>query len=82
MKTGLHPDYVECTVHCTCGVEFITRATVARLRVDLCSKCHPYFTGDHRLVDTGGQVERFMRRAARGPAPVILDADAATAPTS
>ena len=65
MKPGIHPDYVETTVHCSCGNTFTTRSTKPSLRVDLCSKCHPYFTGDQRLVDTGGQVERFMRRMNR-----------------
>lgn len=66
MKKGIHPDYVEASVHCACGNTFTTRSTKANLRIDLCSKCHPFFTGDQRLVDTGGQIERFMRRAARG----------------
>ena len=62
MKTGIHPDYVEATVHCACGNTWTTRSTKANLRVDLCSNCHPFFTGEQRLVDTGGQVERFRRR--------------------
>jgi large subunit ribosomal protein L31 len=66
MKTGIHPEYVETLVHCACGNSFTTRSTKPNLRVDLCSKCHPFFTGDQRLVDTGGQVERFMRRLNRG----------------
>jgi large subunit ribosomal protein L31 len=66
MKSGIHPEYVEATVHCACGNTFTTRSTKANLRVELCSKCHPFFTGDQRLVDTGGQVERFMRRMNRG----------------
>jgi len=65
MKTGIHPEYVDTKVHCACGNEFETRSTKPNLRVDLCSKCHPFFTGDQRLVDTGGQVERFMRRLNR-----------------
>jgi large subunit ribosomal protein L31 len=62
MKTGIHPDYVECKVHCSCGNEFTTRSTVSSLRVELCSECHPFFTGKQKLVDTGGRVERFQRR--------------------
>jgi len=62
MKTGIHPDYVECQVHCSCGNEFTTRSTVPSLRVELCSECHPFFTGKQKLVDTGGRVERFNRR--------------------
>jgi large subunit ribosomal protein L31 len=62
MKPGIHPDYVEASVHCACGNTWTTRSTKPNLRVDLCSKCHPFFTGEQRLVDTGGQVERFRRR--------------------
>jgi len=62
MKTGIHPDYVECQVHCSCGNELTTRSTVSSLRVELCSECHPFFTGKQKLVDTGGRVERFNRR--------------------
>ncbi|MPZ15794.1 MAG: 50S ribosomal protein L31 [Chloroflexi bacterium] len=67
MKTGIHPEYIEVTVRCSsCGNTFTTRSTKSNLRIDLCSNCHPFFTGEQRLVDTGGQVERFMRRVARG----------------
>ena len=62
MKTDIHPEYVECRVHCSCGNEFTTRSTVPSLRVELCSECHPFFTGKQKLVDTGGRVERFNRR--------------------
>ena len=80
MKTGIHPEYVEANVHCACGNTFTTRSTKANLRVDLCSKCHPFFTGDQRLVDTGGQVERFMRRQVnRGRAGQNDPAEEATA---
>ena len=69
MKTGIHPDYVECKVHCSCGNEFTTRSTVPSLRVELCSECHPFYTGKQKLVDTGGRVERFQRRLEQaGPA--------------
>ncbi len=76
MKTGIHPEYVEATVHCACGNTFTTRSTKPNLRVELCSKCHPFFTGDQRLVDTGGQVERFMRRMNRARGGVARDAQA------
>lgn len=79
MKKGIHPDYVEASVHCACGNTFTTRSTKANLRIDLCSKCHPFFTGDQRLVDTGGQIERFMRRAARGRTGAAAAAEAAEA---
>jgi len=65
MKTGIHPEYVECQVHCSCGNEFVTRSTVPSLRVELCSECHPFYTGKQKLVDTGGRVERFERRYAK-----------------
>ena len=62
MKKGIHPDYVEATVHCACGNTFSTRSTKKELRVELCSRCHPFFTGEQRIVDTAGRVERFKRR--------------------
>jgi large subunit ribosomal protein L31 len=62
MKAGIHPEYVESTVSCVCGNTFTTRSTKPTLRVELCSNCHPFYTGTQRIVDTGGQVERFMRR--------------------
>ena len=65
MKTDIHPNYVECTVRCSCGNVFTTRSTVPELRVELCSECHPFYTGKQKLVDTGGRVERFERRAAK-----------------
>ena len=69
MKTGIHPDYVECKVHCSCGNEFTTRSTVPSLRVELCSECHPFYTGKQKLVDTGGRVERFERRLEKSAPP-------------
>jgi len=62
MKTGIHPEYVEATVHCACGNRFVTHATKPDLHVEVCSACHPYFTGEQRIVDTAGRVERFKRR--------------------
>ena len=59
MKQGIHPEYVECTVRCTCGNTFVTRSTKSELKVDICSACHPFFTGTQKLVDTGGRVQRF-----------------------
>ena len=59
MKQGIHPEYVECTVRCTCGNTFTTRSTKSELRVDICNACHPFFTGTQKLVDTGGRVQRF-----------------------
>jgi large subunit ribosomal protein L31 len=62
MKTEIHPEYVDATVHCGCGNEWETRATQPELRVEVCSACHPFFTGEQRIVDTAGRVERFKRR--------------------
>lgn len=65
MKEGIHPKYDVATVTCACGNRFETRSTKQNMRIDVCSRCHPFFTGEQRLVDTGGQVERFRRRAQR-----------------
>ncbi len=62
MKEGIHPKYVKATVRCACGNTFETGSTKADLRVEICSKCHPFFSGKQKLVDTGGRVERFKRR--------------------
>jgi len=62
MKTKIHPEYVEAKVHCSCGHEWMTKSTKPELRVELCSNCHPFFTGEQRIVDTAGRVERFKRR--------------------
>ena len=66
MREKIHPEYVAARVHCTCGNEFMTRATRSELRVEVCSNCHPFYTGRQKLVDTGGRVERFQRRVAKG----------------
>ena len=65
VKTEIHPEYVEAHVRCTCGNEFTTRSTKPELHVEICSNCHPFYTGRQKLVDTGGRVERFKRRAAK-----------------
>jgi large subunit ribosomal protein L31 len=65
MKTDIHPNYVTATVHCTCGNEFTTRSTKPEIRVEICSNCHPFYTGRQKLVDSGGRVERFQRKLAR-----------------
>ena len=64
MKTDTHPDYQITTVHCSCGNTFETRSTKTDLRVEVCSNCHPFYTGKQKLLDTGGRVERFQRRYA------------------
>ena len=65
MRTDIHPEYHQATVRCACGNTWQTQSTKADLRLDVCSKCHPFYTGEQRLLDTGGQVEKFMRRMAR-----------------
>ncbi len=62
MKTDIHPEYVETTISCACGEVIHTRATVPNLRVAICSKCHPFFTGRQKLVDSAGRVEKFRRK--------------------
>ena len=65
MKTGIHPHYVMCKVTCACGNEFVTRATKEQIRVDICSACHPFYTGNQKFVDTAGRVDKFRRRYAK-----------------
>ena len=65
MKPNIHPQYVEATVTCACGNSWTTRSTRPVLRTELCSNCHPYFSGEHRIVDTAGQVDRFLSRQDR-----------------
>jgi len=65
MKDGLHPNYQEATIKCTCGNEIQTRSTKASMHLDVCNACHPFFTGEQRIIDTAGRVERFNRRFGR-----------------
>ena len=67
MKVGIHPDYVDTTITCACGEIIRTRSTKAEIRVEVCSKCHPFFTGKQKLMDTAGRVERFQRKYNRPP---------------
>ena len=67
MKPDIHPEYTETTISCACGNTYVTRSTVPDLRVAICSKCHPFFTGRQRLVDTAGRVEKFQRKYGRKP---------------
>ena len=62
MKAGIHPDYRETIVSCACGAKFQTRTTVGDMKVDICSSCHPFFTGTQKIVDTEGRVERFKKK--------------------
>jgi large subunit ribosomal protein L31 len=65
MKEGIHPEYVIAKVTCSCGNSFVTRSTRSEIHLELCSACHPFYTGKQKLVDTGGRVERFQRRYAK-----------------
>jgi len=62
MKDGIHPVYEEATIYCVCGNEIKTRSTKKDIHVEICSKCHPFFTGKQKLVDTGGRVDRFKKK--------------------
>lgn len=65
MKPKIHPEYVKAVVRCSCGNRFETRSTKPELRVELCSQCHPFYTGRQKFVDAGGRLERFQRRYAK-----------------
>jgi len=65
VKAGIHPEYAETTITCACGEVIHTRSTRPGLRVEICSKCHPFFTGKQKLVDTAGRIERFQRKYGR-----------------
>jgi len=67
MKQGIHPQYNEAVVRCACGNSFKTRSTVSDIRVEICSVCHPFFTGRQKLVDTAGRVERFNQKWGKRP---------------
>lgn len=62
MKSEIHPQYGPCTIICACGEVFHSRSTMPQIRVEICSKCHPFFTGRQKLIDTEGRVERFQRK--------------------
>ena len=72
MKKDIHPKYVECSVHCGCGASWTTRATVPQMKIEICSNCHPFFTGAERIVDALGRVDRFAKKFGteyfKGPA--------------
>lgn len=76
MKQGIHPQYVECTVTCSCGNTFKTHATVSEMKVELCNECHPFYTGQQKFVDTGGRVQRFADKFG-GAAQAALEREAA-----
>jgi large subunit ribosomal protein L31 len=65
VKEGIHPNYQECTVTCACGNVFTTRSSKKEIHVEICSACHPFFTGKQKMVDTAGRIERFNKRYAK-----------------
>ena len=62
MKKGIHPDYIETTVVCACGNTFTTRSTKKEIRVEICSQCHPFYTGKQKFIDSAGRVEKFRKK--------------------
>src|ERR1700691_3467535 len=83
MKAGIHPEYKQITVTCTCGNKFETRSTIGQdLQVEVCSNCHPFYTGKQKIVDTGGRVDKFRKKYATSPAkPAAPEKPAAPAKT-
>lgn len=65
MKEGIHPTYTDCEVSCACGNKFVTRSTRSELKLEICSACHPFFTGKVKLVDTAGRIEKFQKKYAK-----------------
>ncbi|MBK9797981.1 MAG: 50S ribosomal protein L31 [Holophagaceae bacterium] len=82
MKEKMHPELHEVKVHCACGQEFMTRSTKKELRVEICSNCHPFFTGKQRLMDTEGRVEKFNKKYAKKEAAPAVEATPEAAPTT
>ncbi len=76
MKAGIHPEYVNATISCACGEVIHTRSTLPVLKVEICSKCHPLFTGRQKLVDTEGRVQRFQRKYGKKTAGAAAEAPA------
>jgi large subunit ribosomal protein L31 len=72
MKEGIHPQYKEATVTCACGFTFKTRSTKPIIKLEICSNCHPFFTGKQKLVDTAGRVERFHKRFAKTEGKTVV----------
>jgi len=82
MKSGIHPKYHVVTVTCACGETFTTRSTNPELRLEICSKCHPFFTGKQKLIDSAGRVERFEKRYKAQTPEATAPAAAPAAPVS
>jgi large subunit ribosomal protein L31 len=83
MKDKIHPVLHDVKVHCACGNEFMTRSTKTEMRVEICSSCHPFFTGKQRLMDTEGRVEKFNKKYAKKEAAVeVAETTPVVAPTN
>ena len=65
MKKEIHPEYVDCTVTCACGNTFKSKSNKSEIRIDICDKCHPFFTGSEKIVDSAGRVEKFKKKYAQ-----------------
>jgi large subunit ribosomal protein L31 len=76
MKADIHPHYNQVNVHCACGNTFTTGSTKKELRVEICSQCHPFFTGKQKLLDTAGMVDKFQRKYAKNTAAAAAAAGA------
>ena len=68
MKKDIHPKYMDCKVTCGCGNTFTTRSTVPELRIEICSACHPFYSGKQKFVDTAGRVDKFLKKYGKAPA--------------
>lgn len=80
MKKSIHPEWVPATIVCACGNTIQTFSIKPLLKVEICSNCHPYYTGQQRILDTGGQVERFMRRLSKSSAKAATGEEVASVP--
>jgi len=69
MKAKIHPKYMKCVVTCACGNTFETRSTIEKMHIEICGKCHPFFTGKQKFMDTAGRVEKFQKRYGLKPKP-------------
>jgi large subunit ribosomal protein L31 len=82
MKEGIHPKYQECAVSCACGYSFKTRSTKPVIKLEICSNCHPFFTGKQKLIDTAGRVEKFQKRFAKTEGKTIVKKKVEKIPTA
>lgn len=75
MKEGIHPNYIETTIRCACGHEVKINSTTKDIHVDICSNCHPFYSGKQKLVDTAGRIEKFQRKYAKKTSPSTVAAE-------